>query len=205
MNNELKKKQILFIGAAIGLLAVFGYGIYAAMGSVFSAEREYTTKYKQLVDLEEKHKQATNLEGELSDSAAQVTAIKQALINQTYENKLKLVIDLENTAKSAGLVYDLSILKELTKESLVEEKVREVRARRKSQQIREELVQEQFPSIVFNVKLSGSYPAIVGFIEKLHTLSYYIAVGNFNIISKKLQGEGGGSVEAVLEITVFTA
>lgn len=205
MNNDLKKKQILFAGTAIGLLAMFGYGIYTAMSSVSSAQGEYIAKYKELVDLEEKQKQASRLEEELSDSTAQINEIKQALIDQTYDNKLKLVIDLENVAKSAGIAYDLSISKELTKQSIVEEKARQVRSQRRSQQIREEPVQEQFSSIVFNIKLSGSYTAIVSFIDKLHALSYYIDVGVFNITSKKLQGEGGGEVEATLEVTVFTA
>jgi len=204
MNNDLKKKQILFYMIAALLAGTFGYGFYAAIAGVSLAKEEYLEKYKEIAVLEEKQKQAKNIEEELKQNAAEILEIKKTLIEETYENKLAFVIDIENTAKSFSLIYDITITKELTKESLAKEKAELSRSRRKSQQIREEAAREQFPSIIFSIKLEGRYPAIVNFIEKLQTLPYYTNIDTFNITSRKLQGEANGAVEATVQVSVFT-
>jgi len=204
MNNDLRKKLITLIVAAVALTGVFAYGLYTATQALSSAERSYNDKYIELAVLEEKQKQTKKLENELTKNKDEIAILEKALIEQTYENKLAIVIDIENTAKGTGLAYELSIVKELTAKFIAEEKARLVRARRKSQQIREEAAPEQFPGIVFSVKLSGSYQDAVNFIERLQRLPYYTDIDNFVVSSKRAQGEGGGAVEATIQFTVFT-
>ncbi len=192
------------VAAAIALAGFFAYGFYITMEGVSSAERDYNNKYSELATLEEKQKQTRSLEEELAESKNEISAIEKALIKQTYENKLGLVVDVENVAKGAGLAYELNILKELTAESIAEEKARLARTRRKSRQILEEAALEQFPSIVFTVKLSGSYPDVVNFMERLQRLPYYTSIDNFVVASKSVQGEVEGAVEATMQFTVFT-
>lgn len=204
VTNDLKKKQMILIAAAIVFAGIFGYGFYTAMGAVSSSKADYIAKYAELTSLEEKQRQTKSIEEELAENKEAISAIKKAFIEQTYENKLALVIDLENIAKSAELVYELSIAQEMTAESIAEEKALQARARRKSQQIREEAVGEQLPSIVFSIKLAGPYPAVVNFIERLQVLPYYTDIDNFNIASKRVGEEGGGEVEASVQFTVFT-
>lgn len=198
------KKQITLAVAAVVLAGVFAYGFYITTKAASSAERDYNDKYIELTVLEEKQRQARSLEEELAQNKKEIDAIAKALINQTYENKLALIIDIENTAKGAGLAYELNVVKEFTSQSIAEEKARLARSRRKSQQIREEAAPEQFPGIVFSVKLSGSYLGVVNFIERLQRLPYYTDIDNFVVSSKRAQGEGGGAVEATIQFTVFT-
>lgn len=199
MNNDLRKKQITLVGLALGAIIVFSFGFSNAKGEIARVQEKYTQAYKDLIKLEEQQKQAARLEKELNANAQEIAKIKNALIDQTYENKLKIVIDLEDAAKSAGVSYDLSIVKELTKESITEEKARQARTRRKSQKVSEEVNVEQFPSVVLRIKVSGGYPLIIGFLDRLYALPYYMDMGIFSIISKR---EGG--VEATFDLTVFT-
>lgn len=204
MNSSLKKKQIFLAATIMGLLIFFSYGFYSAMVGVSLSVERYTAKSGELASLEEKQRRGASLEKELAENSSAIDEIKQALIEQTYEKKLGLVIDIENTAKASGLVYELNIVKELTKESIVEEKARLARQRRKSQQIREAEPAEQFPGIVFSVKLTGSYPATIDFIDKLQTLPYYLRIENFNIFNKGSFGEETSVVETNMQVAVFT-
>lgn len=205
MNSDLKKKQFFLLGAAVGMLVVFGYAFYTAIGKVSSVQEKYINTYKELVSLQEQQKQAGSLKKDLLDNAEQIEAIKQALIEQTYENKYKLVIDIENIAKRLSLIHELTISKELTKELIAQEKARAARSRKASQQATQEIIEEKFPSVVLKVELSGSYPSIVSFMDGLKSLPYYISMDSFTISSKKKAEEKASSgVEATLHISVFT-
>lgn len=202
MSNDLKKRQLLFAGSTLLLIAFFSYAFYFVRGEIASAQAQYIAKFKDLVRLEAQQREANRLTKELIKDSEGLKAIKEEFIEQSYDNKLKLVIDIENAAKSAGLLYDLSITKELTRESIVEERARLARSRRQSQATTEEPLEEKFPSIVFNVKLEGTYSAIVDFMEKLQRLPYYSKMESFTIASKRVEAQGGA--EAAIEFSVFT-
>jgi Tfp pilus assembly protein PilO len=207
MEDELRKRKLLVIGLAIAILIIFGYGFYAVMGRVSSAKEAYLTTYKELVKLEQNQKEAELLQKELSKTSGEQEEVMQALLAQTYEDKLKLVIQFENIAKNTGLEYDLQILKELTGESIAEEKTRLERSRRKTQEDEGEkaVLEEKFPSIIFSLKIKGDYTSAVRFFEKLWALPYYINIDNFNITRQIVPGENVyGGVEVTAQITVFT-
>ena len=207
MEDELKKRNLLVIGIAVAILVSFGYGFYATMGRLALAKERYLETYKELVGLEQNQKEAELIQKELEKTTSEQEEIMQALLAQTYEDKLKLVIQFENIAKSTGLEYDLEILRELTEESIVEEKQRIDRSRRKTQEDEEKkaVLEEKFPSIIFNLNLKGDYSEIVRFFEKLLALPYYINIDNFNVTRKISPGENSyAGVEVISQITVFT-
>jgi hypothetical protein len=208
MEDELKKRNLLIMGIAVLVLVIFGYGFYAVMGGLTSAKERYLRTYKELIGLEQNQKEAELIQRELAKTTSEQEEIMQALLAQTYEDKLKLVIQFENIAKNTGLEYDLEILRELTEESIIEERARLDRSRRKTQEEDEgekAVLEEKFPSIIFNLKLKGDYAAVVRFFEKLWGLPYYINIDNFNITRKILPGENlYAGVEVTSQITVFT-
>ncbi len=207
MEDELRKRNLLVTGIAVAILIIFGYGFYAIMGGLALAKERYLGTYKELAGLEQNQKEAELIQKELEKTTREQEEIMQALLAQTYEDKLKLVIQFENIAKNTGLEYDLEILRELTEESIVEEKARLDRSRRKTQEDEEKkaVLEEKFPSIIFNLKLKGDYTAVVKFFEKLWALPYYINIDSFNIARKISPGENVyAGVEVISQITVFT-
>ena len=207
MEDELKKRNLLVMGIAVVILIIFGYGFYAVMRGLASAKERYLETYKELIGLEQNQKEAELIQKELAKTTYEQEEIMRALLAQTYEDKLKLVIQFENIAKNTGLEYDLEILRELTEESIVEERARLDRSRRKTQEDDEQkaVLEEKFPSIIFSLKLKGDYTAIVKFFEKLWALPYYINIDNFNITRKISPGENlYAGVEVISQITVFT-
>lgn len=177
------------------------------MGKMASAKERYLATYKELVKLEKNQKEAELLLEELGKTSSEQEEIMQALLAQTYEDKLRLVIQFENIAKNTGLEYDLQILRELTEESILEEKTRLERSRRKTEEGEEQKIalEEKLPSIIFSLKIKGDYTAVVRFFEKLWALPYYMNIDNFNIARKIVPGENTyGGVEVISQITVFT-
>jgi len=179
MQDDLKKKKLFLIGAAIVMLVAFGYLGYLVMGGVTSAKEKYIEKYKEIITLEQKQNQSTILQAELSRTAAEREKITSILLGQSDEEKLRLVIQFEDIAKSIGLVYDWEILRTIT--------------------------EGEFPGIVFSISLQGGYSGIIRFIERLQALPYYTHIERLGIVSKAPVTEGSPSVvAATMEVTVFS-
>lgn len=209
MESGQKKQKLILIIASVGLVVIFGYGIYAVMGKVASAQERYIAKYKELILLEKEQEQAADIKKELAKTEDTIEEVMQSLPEQTtqdqiFDSQLKLTEDIENVAKSIGLEYSVKIVGSLTREGIAEEKARIARSRRGGESTTE--VEEKFPSIIFSIELEGQYGEIVKFHERLRSLPYYMSTNRFDISARKAAGEEGVvlGVESTMQVTVFT-
>jgi len=203
MQNDLKKKKLILIVSTISSLVVLGYLGYVVMGKVASSKIRYIEKYKEVIVSEKKQEQADSLQEELAKTVSERKEIREALLGQSDDEKLKLVIQFENIAKSIGLSYEWEIIRTLTNQSIAEEEGRLAQARRRSRG--GESGEEKFPSIVFSIKLEGGYSGIISFLERLQALPYYINIDRLDALNKGYAAEATSpTVSATMQITVFT-
>lgn len=203
-NNDLDKRKLYLGAAGVLLLVLFGYFVNFLMGRISFLEGEYLTSQKGLLALEQKQKQATLLRVELSQIQDQKKEILGALLGQQYEDKLQLIVQIEDAAKNLGLAYELRVVKELAQEEIDREKELLARSRRGSQRSGEEEEVKKLPGITFEINLTGSYEGFTKFFEKLQALPYYMQIERFNILRKA--GEDAiesKQLEGALGVTFF--
>ncbi len=204
MSNDFNKRKLYFGGAVVLFFVLFGYSVIFLTGRIGFLKGEYLAKQSGLLALEQKQKQATLLREELAQIQGEKEEIFGALLGQQYEDKLQIIVQLEDAAKSLGLAYELQVAKELTQEEIDREKELLVRSRRGAPRPPEEGEVEKLPGITFEIKLKGSYEGLVRFLEKLQSLSYYSNIERVGILSDTGQEEGGGaSLEGDIRITFF--
>lgn len=202
MHNDFAKRKLYIGGAAVLLLAVFGYVVSFLMGQIEFLEGEYRSKQSGLLALEQKQKQATLLSEELTRIQDEKKEVVGVLLGQQYEDKLGVIVRLEDAAKSLGLAHELQVVKELTQEEINREKELLLRSRRGSQRTSGEEEAEKLPGITFEVNLKGPYEGLVKFFEKLQALPYYIQIERFNILREQGVAESS-QLTGVVRITVF--
>lgn len=204
-SESLRKKKFPLGLMAVPVLLVFGYGIYAVMGKVNVSQRQYILKQKELLSLEQRQREVARAEQEFAGLEAQRSQVFSSLLSQQYEDKLRFIIEIEDIAKSLGLVYDLQVQKEVTKEDIRREKEELARLRRgeATQKVAQE--EEKLPEVTIGVRLEGSYAQVVKFLEKFQSLSYYTEIQSLDISKQKTEeGSSGGGVEAMMQASVFT-
>lgn len=202
MRNDFTKRKLYIGGVAVLFLAVFGYFVSFLMGRIGFLEGEYLSKQGGLLALEQKQKQATFLSEELMRIQDEKKEVLGALLGQQYEDKLRVIVQLEDAAKSLGLAYELQVVKELTQEEIDREKELLLRSRRGSQRAAEEEEAEKFPGITFEINLKGSYEGLVKFLEKLQSLPYYSKIEQLNIVREAGEAESK-QLTGVVRVTVF--
>ncbi|MBI1888930.1 MAG: hypothetical protein HYS15_03325 [Candidatus Spechtbacteria bacterium] len=206
MKSENIRKKKLYLGAIVFLLPlVFGYGVYFVMGRVSVSQEQYIAKQKELVSLEHKQREVAALEQEFTGLEAQRSIIFSSLLSQQYEDKLRFIIEIEDIAKTLGLVYDFTIQREVTKEDIQREKEELARVRRGEAGQKAVKEEEKLPEITVGVKLEGKYAQVVKFLEKFQSLSYYTEIQSLDISKQKTEeGSSRAGVEAVIQASVFT-
>ncbi len=203
MDNRHKKIWVKFL--LIFLLWVFGFGYAGSflLGEIASSKNLYIEKSKELVSYEKKQEQIEQIKKELEKTEKNREDIVSSLLPP--EDVLEFILRIEDIAKKAGLTHEVTILKEITQESIDEELLSLRQARRRDMPAEETAIEEKLPGVTFNVDISGSYPGIIRFLEGIGTLSYYTHIESFNI-SQDLKGEGEepGKVKSTIQLMVFT-
>lgn len=204
MRNDFNKRKLYLSGAAVLFLVLFGYFVSFLMGRIGFLKAEYLSKQGGLLALEQKQKQATLLSEQLLQIQGEKKEILGALLSQQYEDKLQIIVQLEEAAKSLGLAYELQVVKELTQEEIGRERELLLRSRRGSQRLAEEEEGKKLPGITFEIKLKGSYEGFVKFFEKFQSLPYYSQIERLNILRETEQEESEAvKLEGTVWVTVF--
>jgi hypothetical protein len=205
MNDDFNRRKLYLSGAVVLFLIFFGYSVILLTGRIGALKREYLSKQSGLLALEQKQKQAALLSEELTRIQGEKKEILGALLGQQYEDKLQLIVQLEDAAKSLALEYELQVVKELTQEEIDREKELILRSRRGSKLPSDKEEEEKLPGITFEVKLNGPYEGLVKFMEKLQSLPYYFAIERVTIMSDTGQGEGDeGKLTEIIRVTFFS-
>ena len=204
MSDDFNRRKLYLIGAVVLFLIFFGYSVIFLIGRIGSLKAEYLAKQSGLLALEQKQKQAALLRKELMQIQDEKEQILGALLGQEYDDKLQLIVQLEDMAKSLALAHELQVVKEMTQEEIDREKELLLRSRRGSQRPPEEEEAEKLPGITFEISLKGSYESLVKFLEKLQSFPYYFNIERVSILSDAGQEEGDAAkLTGTIRVTFF--
>jgi hypothetical protein len=205
MSRDFNKRKLYLGGVVVLFLVLFGYSVFFLAGRIGFLKGEYLSKQSGLLALEQKQKQAALLSEELARIQGEKKEILGSLLGQQYEDKLQLIVQLEDAAKSLALAYELRVVKELTQEEITREQELLLRSRRGSQRLSEEKEIEKLPGITFEINLKGSYEGLVKFFEKLQSFPYYFTIERVNILSQTGEAEGSAvKLEGTILVTFFS-
>jgi len=202
---KINQNKLFFLFSAIVVLLGIGYTIYFLIGKIDSSKNVYIEKSKEIVLIGKKQGQIEELKDELKKTAQNREEITASLLSRG--DVLDFIVKIENTAKFAGLSYEVRITREITQSAIDEELLTLRRSRRRGRgQDSEETPEEQkLPGVVFNITLSGSYSGVIRFLEGVASLPYYTHVESFTISKDIKTGEEESSqVESSIQMTVFT-
>jgi len=202
--NKFQIFTLLFIG--LGLLAYAGYFVWGEIGT---AQSLYIEKQKEIISIEKRQEQISQLKKELEKTAEKKIEVLDSLIAR--DDVLKVIERIEGVAKRERLLYEVKLLGEITKESIDREilAIRRSRAGGKKEAIEEVL--NKLSNINFQVNLTGEYLGIIRFLEGIGTLPYYAQVDRFELLGKKTKiitetGEEQETsfIEASINLIIFT-
>jgi len=196
------KQRLLLISVVVAI--VFGYAGYFLWSEIVSARDLYTETYRGLLSIEKKQEQASQLQKELASTEKNREEILSSLLAQ--DETLNFIVSIEDIAQKAGLSYEVRIIREVTEESIEQEKLALKRSRRKAKEA-EEALERKLPGIVFEISLEGSYLGIIRFLEGVASLPYYTHIESFNISAGEKSPPAGGEskvVKAIIQMVVFT-
>jgi Tfp pilus assembly protein PilO len=206
MRNDLRKKQtFLIIGVAV-YITVFAGGLYFFNKKLSLAKESFLLKNTELFNLEEKQKKSSELARILSDNTDKTEEIEKALVEQTFEKKQDLIFAIESITKTLNLEeHRIDVIGTLTSQDIAEERAQQARAQKRSQKkSSDEISEDKFPNVAFKVSFVGRYEDIVGFIERLRLLPYYMEVDNLAIATRNRGDESLAKLTANISFTIFT-
>lgn len=174
--------SILFIFLILGL-------VFCLISPLFSAIRKdslgYLSQKENLISIEEKKKELTNIEKIYADAAPNLSKIDTFFINP--EEPVEFINFLEKSAQELNLSIQISLMNK-------------------------EGAKKPWPEIYFQIQTTGSFSNFMKFLEKLESTSYLIEVENMDIkmASEKQIGTGTllglktGDIQINLNIKICT-
>lgn len=203
--NKTQFFILLLIG--LGLIVYAGYFVFQ---EISQAQSLYIEKQKELAGLENKQKQIAHLREELEKISENKAEVLASLI--VRDDALKVIERIEDVARKGGLLHEVNLLGEVTKEGIDRELLAIRRSRSGGKEEAMEAVLNKLPNISFQVNLTGDYSGIIRFLEGIGTLPYYTQIEQFELAGKKpkIVGEAGegaekiSAIEAKINLSVFT-